>query len=66
MFKFIVEIIDLLFPKYQNQQIIDDLDKYKIFKKFNLKKIDGAYVLCDYSDKLIKTVIKQAKYYSLC
>ena len=63
MFKFIVEIIDLLFPKYQNQQIIDDLDKYKIFKKFNLKKIDGAYVLCDYSDKLIKTVIKQAKYY---
>ena len=50
MLKFIVKVIDLLFPKYQSQQTIDDLNKYKIFEKFNLKKIDSAYVLCDYAE----------------
>ena len=63
MFKFLIKIVDILFPKYDHQKIIDGLDKYEIYKKMDIKKRDEVYIICDYSESVIKTLIKQAKYY---
>ena len=63
MFKFLIKIIDILCPKYDNQKVIDNLDKYEIYKKIQPKNKDGVYVLCDYAEFVIQTLVKQAKYY---
>ena len=52
------------FTKILKSKLKDDLNiDMCLLKIVQVKKIDSAYVLCDYADNLIKTLVKQAKYY---